>query len=138
MDKKKGFTLLELLIVVGIIGILAVFLMPAFVGVRERAKEAGVRSVMHTVQLAVESYNLENMTYPIASNISLKNLFDNYLTGPGYLVNLPKNPFTGKPYTESDTSGKVVYDYDTTKNTYKITGYKKNGSTILQELTSND
>lgn len=133
---SKAFTLIELLVVIAIISIIAAFMMPNFVGVQDRAKEAGVKAVMHSIQLAVESYNMENETYPMGSSITLKELIDNYLTQGGYVSSIPKNPFTGKEYTESDKAGKIVYVYDDTNGSYKLIGYKRNGFSKLLELSN--
>ena len=133
-DNKKGFTLIEILIVLGIIGILAVFLVPNIMGAQDKGKETAVKSVMHTVQLAVESYNMENLSYPVAKNISLYSLASNYLIAGGYLTSIPKNPYTGKEYTDSESAGKIVYDFDDVEGKYVITGYKRNGITKVLEL----
>jgi prepilin-type N-terminal cleavage/methylation domain-containing protein len=133
---KNAFTLIELLVVIAIISIIAAFMMPNFIGVQDRAKEAGVKAVMHSIQLAVESYNMENEAYPMGSNISLKELFDNYLSQGGYVTSLPINPFTGKEYTESDKAGKIMYVYDDSTGSYKLIGYKRNGFSELLELTN--
>jgi len=133
---RKGFTLIELLVVIGIIGILTAFLVPMLMGVQDRAKEAGVKSVMHSVQIAVESYNMENGSYPIASGISLFNLVDNYLKVGGYMITVPKNPFTGKAYEEADVAGKITYTCSADDNKYTLTAYKRDGSTKIQELTN--
>ncbi len=135
---KKGFTLIELLIVIGIIGLLAAFMLPTFTGVRDRAKEASVKSVLHSTQLAVEGYNLVNESFPVATNITMNNLYQNYLKLAGTMNTEPNNPFTGKPYSDSDSAGKIMYNYDLTANTYTITAYKKDGSTVLQQLTNLD
>ena len=136
MKKKNGFTLLEILVVIGIIGLLAVFLVPNLLGAQDRAKEAAVKSVMQSVQLAVESYNLENGVYPMGKNIPVRSLCENYLMGAGYIGSVPKNPFTGKQYEDNDTAGKIIYDYDEVSNAYILTGYKRNGTTKILELTN--
>jgi prepilin-type N-terminal cleavage/methylation domain-containing protein len=131
---SKAFTLIELLIVIAIISIIAAFMMPNFLGVQDRAKEAGVKAVMHSIQLAVESYNMENEAYPMGNNIPLRELIDNYLVQSGYVTAIPKNPFTGKEYAVSDRAGKVIYVYDDSTASYKLVGYKRNGFSKLLEL----
>jgi len=133
---KKGFTLIELLVVIGIIGILAVFLVPNLLGARDKAKEAAVKGVLHSVQLAIESYQLENETYPVVSNIGIETLCRDYLIGGGYMATIPNNPFTGQPYKDSDLSGKIVYNFNNANSTYTLTGYNRTGMRKVQELTN--
>ena len=133
---RKGFTLVEILVVIGIIGLLSVFLVPNLLGARDRAKEAAVKGLMHTVQLAIEAYQMENEVYPMGTNIPLASLCRNYLMAGGYIASIPKNPFTGKEYTDSDVAGKIVYSYDPTTDKYTLIGYKRNGISKLHELTN--
>lgn len=132
---RKGFTLVEILVVIGIIGLLSVFLVPNLLGARDRAKEAAVKSVMHTVQLAIEAYQMENDVYPVATNVPLESLCKNYLMVGGYIAVVPKNPFTGKEYKDSDVVGRIIYNYDNATGSYTLVGYKRNGVSKLLELS---
>lgn len=66
---KSGFTIVELLIVIVVIGILASITVVAFNGVRARALESEKISKVSQIQKALESYKVINGTYPGTTQI---------------------------------------------------------------------
>jgi len=59
VKSKKGFTLIELMVVIVIIGILVAIALPNFISAQDRAKLSSVKANMHTVQTAVETYGVD-------------------------------------------------------------------------------
>lgn len=95
---NQGFTIIELLVAVVIIGILAAIALPNFVGVQDKARNASVKSNMRTTQIAAESFATDNGgTYP-DDLPSAANAFGSYFPGGnssgGVAGNPPVNPFT--------------------------------------------
>jgi type IV pilus assembly protein PilA len=69
----KGFSLLELLVVVAIIGLLAAIAIPQFVSYRARAVDSQMKSDLKNAALAMDSYFAEKKEYPtsVAAIISV-------------------------------------------------------------------
>jgi type II secretion system protein G len=90
----RGFTLIELMIVVVVIGILAAIAIPNFVSLQARAKEAQVKANMHTLQVAMEDFAVQSDGfYPDdASSTTLTGLTLAQVCPSG---SFPSNPFTG-------------------------------------------
>jgi len=105
---KSGFTLVELLVVVVIIGILAAIALPNFIGAQAKAKNASVKGNMRTVQIASESYATDSggSYCQTASGLLL-----NYLPGGSNSLSIstpgtvPNNPMTGSVATLNLLSG---------------------------------
>jgi len=129
LRNSKGFTLIELMIVVLIIGILAAIAIPNFVSMQDRAREGSVKSNMHTVQLACEDYAVTNDgVYPVAANAAAVTALL-----PGGAV--PANPFGGGAATldwaaAPTTAGNMGFTTATTTN-YVLRGYGKSALLAL-------
>ena len=83
--RESGFTLLELIIVIAIIGILATIAMPALKDVPRRANEAVLKTNLHTLRDVIDQYYGDKGKYPT----SLQQLVET-----GYLRRVPNDPMT--------------------------------------------
>lgn len=66
-SKNTGFTLIELMIVVAIIGIIVAIALPSYTRYVENARAADAKSALMSLANAMERYHTENMTYVGAS-----------------------------------------------------------------------
>jgi len=71
--RVKGFTIVELLIVIVVISILALIVVATYNGVQNRARNSVRVSDIKTVQKLVEAYNAQNGTYPQTTNNPVSN-----------------------------------------------------------------
>lgn len=87
---RKGFTIIELLIVIAVITILIGIALPRFRGMQEEGNIAKAKGELRTLQTAVESYYIHNNnTYPTALS-SLTTATPNIIGS-----SLPTDPFNG-------------------------------------------
>jgi type II secretory pathway pseudopilin PulG len=119
------------MVVVVVIGILAAVAIPNFVQLQSRAREAAVKSNMHTTQLAAEDYSVTNNGVYATDVVDIAGLLPD---STGLL-----NPFTGDPELPIDGTaanpGEVGYEEVGTPPTgYTVSGYGL--SNPLSPLTS--
>jgi type IV pilus assembly protein PilA len=68
---EEGFTLVELLVVILIIGILAAIALPAFLNQRAKAQDADAKTALVTAQKAIETYRTDHDSFAAADNAAL-------------------------------------------------------------------
>ena len=97
--KQQGFTLIEIIVVVVIIGILATFVAPKFLGRTDDARITKARNDIQALESALELYKLDNYTYPTTDqgldaliNQPAEDAAPNWKAG-GYIKKLQKDPW---------------------------------------------
>ncbi|HZY61358.1 MAG TPA: prepilin-type N-terminal cleavage/methylation domain-containing protein [Edaphobacter sp.] len=87
---EQGFTLIELMIVMVVIGLLAAIAIPSYTNNIRNAREAVLKEDLHVMRTAIDSYTVDKQKAP-------QTLDD--LVQAGYLKSLPVDPFTRRSDT---------------------------------------
>jgi type IV pilus assembly protein PilA len=125
-QSESGFTLVELLVVMLIIGLLAAIAIPAFFNQRNKANDASAKESVRTAQTALETYSTDNGGSYAGANTAA--------TGVPLLVAIEgavppvcsgSSPYTNAPCITTLTTGTNTYTVTvsakSTGNTYSIT-----------------
>ena len=112
--QRQGFTLIEIVAVLAILGMMAIMLMPSIDIASIRAKDTKMVSDLVTLDSAVKLYRLENEKYP-ESLADLQN---------GYVAN--------KVYKDAKNQD-FAYNYNNTDGSYTLTGEKSNGEVVAAD-----
>lgn len=115
---NKGFTLLELIIVVSIIGILLTIAQPTYKNSVIKAKETVLRENLFAIRSAIDQYYADNQKYPDSLE---------QLVTKGYLRSIPKDPFTDSNTTWILINSPIpdeqgIYDVKSGSNKISLSG----------------
>ena len=100
--RAQGFTLIELMVVLVIIGVLAALIVPNVLDRTDDARATAARTDVHNIMQALKLYKLDNQRFPTAEQ-GLQALIARPTTAPApinwkpYLEKLPNDPW-GRPY----------------------------------------
>ena len=100
-----GFTLVELMIVMAIIGVLAMVAIPSYVGAVRQAREAVLKEDLHVMRSAIDSYTADKQKAP-------QSLED--LVNEGYLKSIPDDPMTHSKETWQTSQSDALHSLDQT------------------------
>ena len=135
MSRREGFTLIELMIVVLILGILMAIVIPNFLQLTSRAKEAKVKGAAHTLQLAAEDFAVRNLGIYSDAAADVGPLLPEDPNGGNNLENAFSNAFDQPVWAaQAAASGEVgilaVQDATGTNVGYLITGWGKDAEVL--------
>lgn len=105
-NSERGFTLVELMIVMLIIGVLATVAIPSFIASIKNAREAALKEDLHVLRDAIDSYTMDKNKAP-------QSLDD--LVQSGYLKAIPEDPMTHSRETWVTASDDTYQDLDQTE-----------------------
>lgn len=105
-SQESGFTLMELIIVMTIIGILAALAVPRFTSALRLAREAVLKEDLHVMRTAIDSYTMDKQKAPQ----SLDDLIQD-----GYLRSIPEDPMTKSTSTWNTDSSDAYASVDQTE-----------------------
>lgn len=137
--KSNGFTLIELIICIVIVGLLAAIAIPNYVRMTDGAKEARVMSNCHAVQTAVEYFAVltEGEYAADLSEIAPngETLLDLVSKGGALLENpftkVASQPVDGLADEPGETGYESRVDADGLRTSYSVSGYGKRGLVIV-------
>lgn len=127
---KSGFTLIEILVVVAIIGILVAIVTLNFNDARKKSRDEIRKNELKTLQLAIETYKIQNGEYPASGcgqsarrwsgpgpQGSWGTACEDYIVGlvPNYIKELPKDP--NQEYVDSKG---FIYSTNADRSGYKL------------------
>ena len=131
LRNRKGFTLIELMIVVAIIGILAAIAIPNFLRFQAKSKQSEARELLSTVYTAEAAYFAEQNSYGTLSNAG----FTPSAT-PKYYSNVGDSNFTYTGGTSFTGTCSANIDGDATTDVWQVLHTSREPSNTTNDVSS--
>jgi len=119
---KKGFTLVELLVVIAIIGILSTLSVVSLNSARAKSRDARRLSDIKQIRTALDMYYDSSSTYPVScpalgtgncaclTSVGWTNTSTTNCTGTIFMQKVPSDPLSSASYTYTSTSSGQSYE----------------------------
>lgn len=107
MKDEKGFTMIELMVVVIIIGVLVAIAVPVYSNAAQKSRISRARADLRTLESAISIYYAEKSEYPELQ----KDLVDS-----NYLKEIPTDPWRNEQYIYDKSDGSVYLKANKDKN----------------------
>jgi len=118
-SNQDGFTLIEIMVVILILGLLATIVVQSLRGATDKAKRVKAQSDIAEIKTGLDRYYLDAGSYPtsdqglnslVSAPASGNNVPANYESG-GYLQSIPKDPWGNPYYYQSDGNSYVLKSF---------------------------
>jgi len=149
LKQQKGFTIVELLIVIVVIGILATLVIVTFTGIQQKARNTKRQTDINAIQSHLEAYKAQNGYYPSRANINdtsttprwiatnMKGLDPSALQDPKgssqTLVGGTTGSATQYAYEPANDAGTSCESDATTCSSYTLTATLEGGGTYVKK-----
>ena len=128
---RKGFTLIELMIVVAIIGILAAIAIPNFLRFQAKSKQSEARELLSTVYTAETAYFAEKNTYGTLSDAGFTPS-----STPKYYTNVGDSNFTFTGATSFTGTCSRSIDGDATIDVWEVHETSREPSNTVNDVST--
>lgn len=133
-NKNSGFTLIEIMVVLVIMGVMAALIVPRVMGSTDQARKVATKADINSIMQSLKLYKLDNIRYPtnqqgldaLVTKSTIAPIPNNYKDG-GYLEKLPTDPWGNSyQYLNPGRHGEIdVYSFGADDN--KTAGEDGNG-----------